>query len=156
MFSLDTCGKHLALWAISAYRRYLSPHKGFSCAYRVLTGGDSCSAYGYKVIARHGLRPGLALLQRRLDSCGAHHRQHHAQHARARSARHRAQAGYCDLPLPDCACDCTDIASLANCTWPGRSKHPKRFRSDYTAGAALKRQQEEHRRKIRQGQTPEH
>jgi len=49
IFSFDTCGKHLALWAIRAYQRHLSPWKGFRCAYRVLTGRDSCSAYGYKV-----------------------------------------------------------------------------------------------------------
>ncbi|ATD62555.1 MAG: membrane protein insertion efficiency factor YidD [Janthinobacterium svalbardensis] len=71
IFSFDTCGKHLALWAIRAYQRYVSPRKGFSCVYRVLTGGTSCSNYGYRVIARHGLRPGLVLLQRRLCACGA-------------------------------------------------------------------------------------
>ncbi|MDN2677197.1 membrane protein insertion efficiency factor YidD [Janthinobacterium sp. SUN033] len=160
IFSFDTCGTQLALWAIGAYQRYLSPHKGFSCAYRVLTGRDSCSVYGRKVIARHGLRPGLSLLRRRLHSCSAHHRLHQAQsqtqpqHARGRSARHRAQAGYCDLQVPDCgdcACDCADIANLADCTWPGRSKNPKWFRNDYAASAALKRQQEEHRKKLRQG-----
>lgn len=155
IFTFDTCGQTLALWAIRAYQRYVSPWKGFSCAYRVLTGGDSCSAYGYKVIARHGLRPGLALLQRRLDNCRARHRQYQAQQVKSRSARQRAQAGYCDLPGTDCAgcaCDCADVASMADCAWPGRSNGPKPFRNDYTASAALKRQQEAHRKKIRQGQ----
>jgi putative component of membrane protein insertase Oxa1/YidC/SpoIIIJ protein YidD len=158
IFSFDTCGKHLALWAIGAYQRYVSPRKGYSCAYRVLTGRASCSAYGYRVIARHGLRPGLVLLQRRLRTCGERHRQHLALHPQARrSARRQAQAGYCDcdVPLVDCGCDCADVASLADCTWPGRNKNPTPFRNDYTASAALKRQQEEHRKKIRQGQHPE-
>ena len=156
IFSFDTCGKRLALWAIRAYQRYLSPYKGFSCAYRVLTGRDSCSAYGYKVIARHGLRAGLPLLQRRLRACGERHRQYRALQPQARrDARRQAQAGYCDcdVPMVDCACDCADVASLADCSRPGRGK--TWFRNDYAASAALKRQQEEHRKKIQQGQTPE-
>ncbi|HEU4816118.1 membrane protein insertion efficiency factor YidD [Janthinobacterium sp.] len=142
------------LLGIRAYQRYLSPWKGFTCAYRVLAGRDSCSAYGYRVIERHGLRVGLPLLQRRLRACSERHRQYQALHARGRSARYRAQAGHCDLPVTDCgdcACDCADITSMADCTWLRRNKHPGWFRNDYTASAALKRQQEEHRRKIRQG-----
>ena len=54
----------LALAAIRFYQRRISPHKGFSCALRVATGGASCSAYGYAVIARFGLARGLGLLQK--------------------------------------------------------------------------------------------
>jgi putative component of membrane protein insertase Oxa1/YidC/SpoIIIJ protein YidD len=60
----------LALAAIRFYQRHISPHKGFSCALRVATGGASCSAYGYAVIARFGLVRGLGLLQRRLLPMG--------------------------------------------------------------------------------------
>ncbi|QKY06178.1 membrane protein insertion efficiency factor YidD [Janthinobacterium lividum] len=158
MFSFDTCGKRLALLAIRAYQRYLSPYKGYSCALRVLTGRDSCSAYGYKVIARHGLRPGLALLQRRLRACGERHRQHGALQPPARqSARRQAQAGYCDcdVPLVDCACDCADVANVLNCSWPGQHKQTSWFRNGYTTSKALKQQQAAHRKKIRQGQNPD-
>ncbi|SDA42718.1 MULTISPECIES: membrane protein insertion efficiency factor YidD [unclassified Janthinobacterium] len=134
IFTLDTCGKHLALWTIRAYQRYLSPWKGFSCAYRVLTGRDSCSAYGYKVIARHGLRAGLPLLQRRLRACGERHRQHLARQPQARHrARRQAQAGYCDCDLPcdlpsmDCldkACGAADIVDC--CDWPWQKKKDHR------------------------------
>ncbi|MGX9733918.1 membrane protein insertion efficiency factor YidD [Janthinobacterium aestuarii] len=134
IFSFDTCGKRLALWAIRAYQRYLSPWKGFSCAYRVLTGRDSCSAYGYKVIARHGLRAGLPLLQRRLRACGERHRQHLALHPQVRrGARRQAQAGYCDCDVPcdlpsmnclDKACDTADIFEC--CDWPQRKKKDNR------------------------------
>jgi putative component of membrane protein insertase Oxa1/YidC/SpoIIIJ protein YidD len=63
-----------ALGAIRAYQRYLSPRKGFSCALRDAGGGRSCSSYGYRAIARWGLRKGLRLLRRRLDACGRQHR----------------------------------------------------------------------------------
>lgn len=158
IFSFDTCGKHLALWAIRAYQRYVSPRKGFSCAYRVLTGRDSCSAYGYKVIAHHGLRPGLVLLQRRLRTCGERHRQHLALHPQARrSARRQAQAGYCDcnVPLADCGCDCADVANVLSCNWPDRNKHTSSFRNSYTTSKTLKQQQAAHRKKIRQRQDTE-
>jgi len=92
----------LALAAIRFYQRRISPHKGFSCALRVATGGASCSAYGYAVIARFGLRRGLGLLQRRLELCG------HV-HGRARASapphpRLKYQRGFCDVPC-DVPCD---------------------------------------------------
>jgi putative component of membrane protein insertase Oxa1/YidC/SpoIIIJ protein YidD len=91
-----------ALGAIRAYQRHLSPRKGFSCALRAATGGRSCSAYGYRVIARCGLRKGLRLLRRRLDACGRQH-----QH---RGGPLRYQHGECD-PGCDLACDVGDVAS---------------------------------------------
>lgn len=108
--------KRLALAAIAFYRRHLSRLKGFSCAFRVHTGRDSCSAYGQRVIARHGLVLGLTLLNRRMNACGAMHRQHRPPAMRPMSARHRAQAGFCDLScdLPDLSC-AGDACDLANC-----------------------------------------
>lgn len=88
----------LALRAIRLYQRHLSPRKGFSCAYRVHKGGASCSAHGYRVIARHGLALGLPLLRRRLRRCGE-------VHEAARTFPDpalRYQRGECDL-IP---CDC--------------------------------------------------
>ena len=60
----------MTLAAIRGYQRYLSPRKGFSCAYRCATGRASCSGHGYRVIERCGLWTGLALLRRRLRRCG--------------------------------------------------------------------------------------
>jgi putative component of membrane protein insertase Oxa1/YidC/SpoIIIJ protein YidD len=93
----------LALAAIRFYQRRISPHKGFSCALRVATGGASCSAYGYAVIERFGLLRGLGLLQRRFELC-AH------VHGRLRTSppphpRLRYQRGFCDAPACDGPCD---------------------------------------------------
>lgn len=94
--------QRVALAAIRAYQRWLSPHKGFVCAYRVHTGRDSCSAYGYRVIKRFGVPAGMALLRRRLADCGAQHR----LHARSRQPQQglRQQGGFCDVPC-DLPCD---------------------------------------------------
>ncbi|MCU6498252.1 membrane protein insertion efficiency factor YidD [Rugamonas sp. A1-17] len=141
--------KRLALAAIAFYRRHLSRLKGFSCAFRVYTGRDSCSAYGQRVIARHGLVLGLILLNRRMNACGEKHRQHRPPAMRAMSARHRAQAGFCDLScdLPDlsCAGDACDVAScagdIANCDtrgcgdrWRGRKNKDPYVRVNPTQG----------------------
>ncbi|WP_254452134.1 membrane protein insertion efficiency factor YidD [Duganella vulcania] len=88
--------KRATLAAIAAYQRYLSPLKGFSCAFRVHTGRDSCSQYGKRAIGRHGVAAGLLLLKRRMEDCGhLHHRHPQAIQRPALSARHRLQAGFC-------------------------------------------------------------
>jgi uncharacterized protein len=118
--------KQLLLAAIRAYQRYVSPYKGFSCAWRVHRGGQSCSGYGHHVIARYGARRGLALLGRRLDACGETHRIFHKPV--------NYQSGHCDLPscdLPSCdlqsgdtgqVCDCIGNAMGANCSPCGRHR----------------------------------
>ncbi|MFC5476909.1 membrane protein insertion efficiency factor YidD [Massilia suwonensis] len=89
----------LALRAIRGYQRYLSPHKGFSCAYRCATGRDGCSGYGYRVIGRFGLLAGLKLLRRRLRLCGETNRRHHV----VPNPVLYYQRGDCD---PGCGGDC--------------------------------------------------
>jgi putative component of membrane protein insertase Oxa1/YidC/SpoIIIJ protein YidD len=105
--------KRLALAAIGFYQRFISPYKGFSCAYRVHTGRASCSALGRRAIERFGVRKGIGVLRLRLTRCGDTHR-HHA----ARNPTLRHQAGFvdcaCDVPdlsgcdVPDLSCDLPD------------------------------------------------
>lgn len=155
--------KALALAAIRGYQRCLSPLKGFSCAFRMFTGADSCSAYGYRVIERFGLRRGLGLLDRRLALCGHVHRRRHAAHAATpQHPRRRRQQGFCDLPCdgPDCdlhgcfcnVCDVFDCASAARDWW-------RRNRNDQLDGksaqmdalaARVKAQQERKRQAARE------
>lgn len=104
MPTFQTALRGAALWAIRSYQRYLSPYKGFSCAFRAHTGRDSCSAYGYRVIARHGVWRGLALLDRRLCACGVKHRLHAPPALPHKHGAFRHQAGFCDLPC-DLPCD---------------------------------------------------
>jgi len=93
----------LALAAIRIYQRRISPHKGFSCALHVATGGASCSAYGYAVIERFGLARGLGLLQRRLELCGHVYRRAHV--SAPPHPRLKYQRGFCDAPACDGPCD---------------------------------------------------
>lgn len=109
----------LALFAIRGYQRYLSPIKGFSCALRIATGGDSCSAYGYRVIARTGLRVGLRLLRRRLNGCAHISR----QAAHVLNPSFAKQAGHCDLAFDVADFSmCCDIASCGCDLYPSNRK----------------------------------
>jgi putative component of membrane protein insertase Oxa1/YidC/SpoIIIJ protein YidD len=125
--------RRLALAAIRAYQRYLSPYKGFSCALRAATGSDSCSAYGYRAIRLAGLATGLRLLDRRMALCGHIHR----KYAAVKNPALYRQQGYCDLPcdVPHLSCDlphlsCADEAlqccGESGCdlvdSWRGRRK----------------------------------
>ena len=125
--------RRLVLAAISAYQRYMSPYKGFCCAYRTHTGRQGCSALGFRAVRRYGVITGLAVLHRRMYLCGVAHRRFSPTHKRP----HRAQRGDCDLGC-DLPCDfncnipsgksCSSIADFANCCdcgscdWPDRKR----------------------------------
>jgi putative component of membrane protein insertase Oxa1/YidC/SpoIIIJ protein YidD len=124
--------KRCALAAIVLYQRYVSPLKGFSCAYRAHSGGPSCSALGYRAIRRYGVWKGLGTLKARLHRCGVAHR----RYTPAAGARH--QRGFCDgcdLPCDvDCAGGVLDAMSCTPCDcsgWPWRRKHDEQKSDKY-------------------------
>lgn len=109
--------KALVLLAIRGYQRYLSPRKGYCCAYAAYTGHASCSALGYRTIRRFGVVKGVVLLDRRLHKCGVANRRYRPAAPMALGN----QGGFvdCDCGAPGCdspGCDmpgCGDVAS--NC-----------------------------------------
>jgi putative component of membrane protein insertase Oxa1/YidC/SpoIIIJ protein YidD len=107
--------KHFALALIRLYQRYLSPYKGFCCAYRTHTGCASCSTLGFRAIRRYGVTDGMAVLKKRLHRCGVAYR----RFAVTPPLRSK-QAGFCEVlelggaaayALGDCACLACDFAS---------------------------------------------
>jgi putative component of membrane protein insertase Oxa1/YidC/SpoIIIJ protein YidD len=61
----------MALSAIRGYQRYLSPRKGYACAYRLRHGGTGCSGYAKAAIADHGVICALPLARARFRACRA-------------------------------------------------------------------------------------
>ena len=59
----------IAIAAIAGYQRFISPHKGFSCAHRVLYGCESCSQYFKNVIAEEGIFVAIANAKGRFQEC---------------------------------------------------------------------------------------
>ncbi|WP_425074420.1 membrane protein insertion efficiency factor YidD [Sagittula sp. S175] len=60
-----------ALGAIHVYQRWLSPHKGWRCAYSVQHGGTGCSGYAKHAIRDAGLFGALPDIRQRLQDCKA-------------------------------------------------------------------------------------
>ncbi|XWK86521.1 MAG: membrane protein insertion efficiency factor YidD [Phormidium sp.] len=65
----DSGIRQIACTSISGYQKYLSPHKGFSCAHRILYGGESCSAYIKRIVAQKGLKAAFQASRRRFRDC---------------------------------------------------------------------------------------
>jgi putative component of membrane protein insertase Oxa1/YidC/SpoIIIJ protein YidD len=119
------------LAVIRAYQRYLSPYKGFSCAYRAHTGRSSCSALGYRAIQIHGALAGFVILRERLYLCGVAHRRFTPPRLRP----HLKQRGDCDIGCDGCdgfdfpsgkglgnVCDFLSYCDAGCCEWPDRKR----------------------------------
>ena len=65
----NAASRGLAVTAISGYQKFISPHKGFSCAHRVLYGCESCSQYFKQVIAEEGIVTAIANAKGRFQEC---------------------------------------------------------------------------------------
>ncbi|QKQ74206.1 membrane protein insertion efficiency factor YidD [Nostoc sp. TCL240-02] len=65
----DTSLRLVAIAIISVYQRHLSPRKGYSCAHRILHGGDSCSEYVKNVLADKSLFESTLIARQRFREC---------------------------------------------------------------------------------------
>ncbi len=141
--------KALALAAIRFYQRYLSPHKGFRCAYAAYTSDRSCSALGYRAIRRFGVLDGIVVLDRRLARCGTAYRLARP----APSAMLKHQAGFLDCGGCDgVGCDVTDACDLANCCdWNSKRKTNRVDADNEAAIRQRSRQLRERNRQQREG-----
>lgn len=61
----------LALGGIWTYQQYISPKKGFRCAYSVAHGGTGCSGFAKHAIRDHGLWRALPAIRQRFRDCRA-------------------------------------------------------------------------------------
>lgn len=108
--------QRLALALIGAYRRWLSPYKGFRCAHAALHGGASCSQAVADIVAGHGLWQGRRHIRARFHACRAAYQELAAsrpprrQNPPASPPATRDQR--CARRCRDCA-DCTDCAGTA-------------------------------------------
>lgn len=58
-----------SLGLIWFYQRYISPKKGFRCAYRVIHGGTGCSGYAKQRIREDGIIRAIPDIRKRLTAC---------------------------------------------------------------------------------------
>jgi putative component of membrane protein insertase Oxa1/YidC/SpoIIIJ protein YidD len=104
---------------IGAYQGRVSPHKGFSCAYRVSKGRASCSAFGKRAVIKAGLLLFIPLLLRRFRKCSREAAALKEQREQQRPLYERVGCTWencgdagCDVgveALATGACDCSGI-----------------------------------------------
>lgn len=117
--------RFLMLGLIRAYQRYISPYKGFCCAYHVHIGWASCSTLGYRAIRRYGGLIGLAILRKRLNRCGVVQRRYAPAHRHPFPYQRGDCDIGCDLPC-DSPLDWLDACDCGSCDWPERKRKKRR------------------------------
>lgn len=100
--------RHIVLLAIRAYQRWISPYKGYCCAYRACTGRASCSVLGFRAVRRFGVLGGWRLIRARTRRCGEVYRRCGAAAPAVRPVP-AGQRGFCDCSVPDASCDLPDL-----------------------------------------------
>jgi putative component of membrane protein insertase Oxa1/YidC/SpoIIIJ protein YidD len=117
--------RRVLLLFIRIYQVYLSPYKGFRCAYGTRAGRRSCSTFGFAALDRHGVIVGLLLLRRRFRKCADA-----ADMTVMRTRFPTHQAGHCDLPIGDCdfghGCHTSDLLDCAPCDDCGSTERSRR------------------------------
>jgi uncharacterized protein len=131
--------REVLLTLIRLYKRFISPHKGFSCAYRIHTGRHSCSSLAYRAVRSRGVVAGLAILKQRTHLCSVVHHRCAPQRRPKAAQRGDCDLG-CDLPcdlncdspklLSQC-CDGSSCCECGSCDWPERRRKDKRQREKY-------------------------
>ena len=139
--TLNHASRNLAVIVISGYQKFLSPHKGFCCAHRVLYGCDSCSQYFKRVIAEEGIVMAIAnargrfqecreaneILKRRKEKCRAN-RKYYASRDYASQAIAKIELGESgDLELPEDVnlpeeAEKSDQKTLGGSQWEGKAR----------------------------------
>jgi putative component of membrane protein insertase Oxa1/YidC/SpoIIIJ protein YidD len=66
---IDRSLRSIAVALIDSYQRNLSPRKGYSCAHRIVFGGDSCSEYVKNVLTDKSLFETTLLARQRFREC---------------------------------------------------------------------------------------
>jgi len=95
--------KTLVILLIVFYQKFISPIKGFRCAYAVLHGGDSCSEAVKKIVRDKGPVGGYADIRARFRDCKE------ANETLIRNRQRRRGQNDCDECCDcDCGCDCID------------------------------------------------
>ncbi|MFL9452220.1 membrane protein insertion efficiency factor YidD [Tolypothrix campylonemoides VB511288_2] len=120
--------RKISVAAITQYQKHISPYKGFSCAHRILYGGESCSQYVKRVITQEGLRDAIAKSRIRFQACsqangilraqidGEESTEETPGKKRRKNNCTKDKAGQSDCTSSDCdgGCDCIEgFADLA-------------------------------------------
>lgn len=109
--------RHFFIFLITLYQKYLSPYKGFRCAYACYHHSLSCSARVKNIIAEHGLLAGWPLIKQQFKDCHlAYQALETEREKREREKRQRRRQGQqrdCLSKKNQDRCDC--LSNFGDC-----------------------------------------
>jgi putative component of membrane protein insertase Oxa1/YidC/SpoIIIJ protein YidD len=111
--------KSLAIMAINLYQKYISPYKGFRCAYGVYHQNGTCSTIIKSHIEKHGLIKAYPMIRGQFDACKVAysalqtitHEEEEASNCWGKTKKHSEDA----VDGAQCACDGYDLYSSGAC-----------------------------------------
>lgn len=109
---------YIALRFILFYQKWISPHKGFCCAYKYKTGGHSCSQYAAKIVRRMGVLGLIRGLPKQFGRCRSafidlqREQERRKEEERKRKKQNESFCTACDCSLPDFgSCSGSDVGT---------------------------------------------
>lgn len=105
----------MAILCIKGYQRYISPRKGFRCAYGVLHGTHGCSGAVIEILQKKGILAGVPAIRERFSACKDACEELNKQKEQKKQKKKEEADGECCLDPTD-ACDCVSIPSSCKST----------------------------------------
>ena len=115
-----TVASSMGVALIEAYQRWLSPRKGFRCAYGVMHGDGTCSSVGKRIMRERGVFAFFRLMPKQFAACRTAAAALNNETEEERKRRHAQKRGWlqrksssdgddCDLDcIPDIDCSGSD------------------------------------------------
>ena len=92
---------------IVIYQRYISPHKGYCCAYSALHGKASCSSWAIHVLEKQTISLFFPLMKRRFQVCNQAHKILEKQESETNTNSDTVDPCPCKgQPVADCCLGC--------------------------------------------------
>jgi len=90
---------------INLYQHYISPRKGFRCAYGALHGTGTCSQIVKNIVSQHGLITGWPKIRRQFRDCKSAYLQLQEnpdldRGKKKKEKKKKRWSDYCDCPSP--------------------------------------------------------
>ena len=109
----------LAVGLIRFYQRYISPHKGFSCAYHQMTGKSSCSSYALKMVQRNGVMSLFTALPKQFSRCSSAYQTYLQQTDKRQKPQKKPKSERCGdcVDMTECVPTraCKDLSDCGHC-----------------------------------------
>jgi len=100
--------KTIAIWGINLYQKYLSPYKGYRCAYGVYHQNGTCSSIIKSHIKKHGMIKAYLMIKGQFTACKVAYAALQARAEEEGNGRCLMRNSDTALDGSECTCDTLD------------------------------------------------